>query len=315
MMNQPARETFDSGVPQPFNPTAPDRCSEIRRMLLDVMAQGPWRLENRIDALTLLRDVNDSEAQVVQQIYQICYETAERDADENRMWRYQRLLRAMMLQRTVTSTGTHPRPDPLTSLDPQNEFSLETEAPFAPPGERLIAEPQEDTPKRTLPIYDAVFPAVLFGGALVACLLTLPSSAIDERSASPTQLPAMSSPSNSKVQAAVPVRQEHTLDNPSELQIVEAAAATETASGAATKPIVASTAAQSPSTPKLVAPAKPSAESSPAGRDETASRSSGPARRTLGPAVAVQELEAQLEAMKGQAHRESAGGAPAIPGE
>lgn len=309
MMNQSARETFDTGVPQPFNPTAPDRCSEIRRLLLDVMAQGPWRLENRIDALTLLRDVNDSEAQVVQQIYQICYETAERDADEKRLWRYQRLLRAMMLQRTVTSTGIHSRPDPLTSLDPQNEFSLETEAAFAPSSDRHMAEPQGDTPKRTLPIYDAVFPAFLFGGALVACLLALPSSAINERNAAPSQLRAMSGHSNSKVQAAVPVRPENALGNPSELQIVEAAAATETASGAAMKPIVASTAAQ------LVAPAKPSGAPSPAGRAEAASGSSKPARRTLGPAVAVQELEAQLEALKGQTQSDSAAGSPATPGE
>lgn len=323
MMNQPARKTLETdSVPQPFDPTPPDRSSEIRRLLLDIMAQGPWPLEQRINALSILRELSDSEREVIQQIYQLCYEAAEREADEKNMWRYQRLLRSMILQPTAAPAGVHRRPDPLFCLDLRKEFAVEAEESVAPASGRLPEDTH--TAKRCSPTYDAVFPACVFVSAFLAFLIAFSSGAVDDFSRVASAL--LGSP----LTASVGLEAAH---GPSELQQSDAAAAGEGAKAIPTKepsviatnskepkdlpktvdstmaqqptaaaivtPAKASTVAiVSPLAPKPTAPAKASFESIQKGSDE--GRANLPARRSLGPSMAVPELEAQLEALKTQ---------------
>ncbi|MBM4262903.1 MAG: hypothetical protein FJ145_15920 [Deltaproteobacteria bacterium] len=334
MMNQSARQAFESEtVSQRPNETPPDRCSEIRRLLLDIMAQGPWQLEQRIDALGILRELSDDERDVVHQIYQTCYDAAEREADEKKMWRYQRLLRGMVLQKNAAPAVDHRRPDPLFCLEPRMEFAVESEDAVIPSSDHSPTRPAVEAVQRSAPLYDAVFPACLFAAAVFVSVLTFTSGAVD-----PSTMPAtLASGPGSEKQTAVSTRPEPTTFMPTELQVADAVAASEAekvttvvepaatatnngaskeppkpvsvpprqepAPAAAILPRPTPIAIANPPMPKPVEPTKPTSESTQTDRE--VERTAAPARRSLGPSLATPELEAQLEALKNQRVGES----------
>lgn len=307
MMNQPARKAVDTdSVPQPSDPTPTDRISEIRRLLLDLMAQGPGPLEPRINALSILRELSDSEREAIQQIYQLCYEAFEREANEKKMWHYQRLLRSIVLQQTVAPAGVRRRPDPLFCLDPQMEFAVESENSAAAPNGLLEARP---APRSAL-VYDAVYPACLFASAVLVFVLTFTSDVVDPSKVSFT------SPRGSRSVERAPQLTgiEWTQYEATELQLAEAAANEAAKGKAGLEPAaVAANNGKLKDTPKIetvssapavAAPmAKPGAPIPPTSElPQTKGGDAGvmkaPARRSLGPSMAVPELEAQLEALK-----------------
>lgn len=307
-------------VPQRLDDSQSDRCNEIRRLLLDIMARGPWRIEDRIEALSSLRDLTDSERGVIHQIYQVCYQAAEREADENTMWRYQRLLRTMALQRTVASTGVHQRPDPLAGLDSLAGFSVETDEPSSSLDEGFPTQSKTPAAKRASPFYDALFPGCLFVGALLACLVNLQPGGVYE-----SRGPSLQS-------SAVP-EDSRSLYEPSELQVEESSAATAAdKSVSANKPAGAvAVGNDNQAAPISDAPAAPATVPATAGRpvnvvtarppmpkpvvptkaveaghaDSEAARKETAGRRVRGPMMPVQDLEAQLEALKAQPRQDA----------